>query len=56
MTRDDMNTLLYLATCSQQDESEHAYQPELSSSDANTKLPFTAVIRLILWVLLPFSS
>lgn len=55
MTNDDMNTLLYLAICNQQDDSEYAYQPDVRSNEVNTKLPLTAVIRLILWIFLPFS-
>lgn len=56
MTRDDMNTLLYLAISSQQDDKQHACPPGVRSSDASTKLRLTAVIRLILAALLPFSS
>lgn len=56
MTSDDMNTLLYFAICSQQDDSEYANQPDVRRTDVNTKSPLTAVILLVLWLLLPFSS
>lgn len=54
MTRDDMNTFIYLSYCSQQDESEPAHQPEARSRDEDRGLLLIAISSLILLAVAPF--
>lgn len=51
MTRDEMNTFLFLSICSQKDDKD-AYQPEVCNEDENEGLPLLVIISLILMVLL----
>jgi hypothetical protein len=54
MTRDEMNTFLYLVISNQQDDSEHAYQPRVRSNEDDDRVSLIAIISLIAVVLLPF--
>ena len=54
MTRDEMNTFLYLAYHNQQGDNENVYEPKVRSSDEKGSLPWFAMIGAVLLVLLPY--